>query len=78
MWYMYKIIQPEKRRRSYICSNIDLEGIMLNEVSQIEKEMMQFLTNMRHLEKKKNPESIETESRIVVSRDLEVGELGRH
>ena len=55
MWYIrWNIIQPQGRRKSFILTTkMDLEGIMLSEISQTKEDILYGRTYMWNLKKKK-------------------------
>ena len=53
------------------------EGIMLSEISQTEKDKYCMVSLICGIKKKKKVKLIETESRMVVARGEEAGEMGR-
>ena len=74
MWYIrWNIIQPQGRRKSFILTTkMDLEGIMLSEISQTKEDILYGRTYMWNLKKKKKSHTHKTETRkLVVS-----GEVG--
>ena len=55
---------------------MDLEGIMLSEISQPKKEILHDLTYVWNL--KKNNKVTDTESRLLAATNCGVGEMGRY
>ena len=70
----WNIIQPIKKKEilPYAVIGMDLEGIMLSDIIQTEKDKYCMFS---HVESKKSKLK-ETGSRMVVARGLEMGEMG--
>ena len=62
---------------TFATTKMDLEGIMLNEISQTEEDKCYMFSLICLYVESKNAELTETRSRLMVTRRWVVGEMGR-
>ena len=73
----YSAIQKNKIL-SFRTTWMDLEGIMLSEISQTEKDKYHMTALICGTKKKKNPKLIDTENRLVIARGRWWGGCGQN
>ena len=72
MYLQWNISLEKNEILPFVATWVDLEGIMLSELSQIEKQILydlSYMSNLRQTKNKKSPTKLtDTENRLVVAR----------